>query len=237
MAFNSHALVSSGSVVELLEDRRLLSAAPIVKLVGNGLLLAHGRRDADTIVFSLESGDATKLDVTIDGATTTFNVADVKRILAIGGKGNDSITIDETNGAITIPAILIGGNGNDTLTGGSGNDILIGGNGNDVLSGGAGNDRIIGGNGDDVENGGDGNDILLGVHGNDTLAGGNGDDVLIGGGGADSLDGGDGNDVLIDHGRAGGTLTGGNGDDVFIAGKNETITDLTDQDTVIGRKK
>ncbi|MEJ3663839.1 LapA family giant adhesin, partial [Pseudomonas fragi] len=73
--------------------------------------------------------------------------------------------------------------GNDTLLGGSGDDILFGQGGNDYLDGGKGND------------------ILLGGTGNDTLIGGQGNDILIGGTGADTFvwrSGDVGNDVIKD---------------------------------------
>ena len=41
--------------------------------------------------------------------------------------------------------VLIGGDGNDTLTGGDNDDVLIGGPGLDALNGGAGDDTFIGG--------------------------------------------------------------------------------------------
>src|SRR5262249_31155950 len=55
-----------------------------------------------------------------------------------GGAGNDSL---DASGAGS-NTVLLGGVGNDTLTGGSSNDILIGGAGADVLHGG-GNDDIL----------------------------------------------------------------------------------------------
>ncbi|WP_206817671.1 calcium-binding protein [Chroococcus sp. FPU101] len=65
-------------------------------------------------------------------------------------------------------------NGNDTGTGGSGDDIIFGNGGNDSLSGVSGDDEI---------HGGTGNDTLAGLNGDDTLIGGAGRDIL-----ADSFD-------------------------------------------------
>jgi Ca2+-binding RTX toxin-like protein len=76
---------------------------------------------------------------------------------------------------------ISGGNGNDMLQGGIGDDVLDGGNGADVLHGLGNEDQLFGGNG---------NDVLHGGHGNDLLFGGNGADVLDGGLGNDTLDGG-----------------------------------------------
>ncbi|MFP1933683.1 beta strand repeat-containing protein, partial [Lonsdalea quercina] len=59
--------------------------------------------------------------------------------------------------------------GNDTISGGSGNDILYGQGGNDNLDGGLGDDILYGGSGDDVLRGGVGNDTLIGGSGADTF--------------------------------------------------------------------
>ncbi|WP_425459727.1 hypothetical protein [Hankyongella ginsenosidimutans] len=76
-----------------------------------------------------------------------------------------------------------GTNGDDTLTGGDGDDRLEGLNGNDTLIGGAGNDNLFGGNRNDTLFGGIGNDSLFGQESNDILVGGLGSDVLNGGSG------------------------------------------------------
>ena len=56
----------------------------------------------------------------------------------------------------------------------------MGGDRNDILSGGNGNDRLIGGNDNDQLNGGVGDDILIGGNGQDRLAGEKGNDILVG---------------------------------------------------------
>lgn len=79
---------------------------------------------------------------------------------------------------------------------GSGSDFMLGGVGNDTLSGGGGPDQLRGNAGDDTIIGGDGDDELDGQTGNDAIAGGEGDDELAGREGNDAMDGGNGNDVL-----------------------------------------
>jgi len=68
--------------------------------------------------------------------------------------------------------LIAGGDGNDTLTGGTFADELQGGNGNDTLRGGLGDDVLTGGAGNDTLRGGLGNDIFTGGTGNDTIYGG-----------------------------------------------------------------
>ena len=131
-----------------------------------------------------------------------------------GGNGNDTL---KTAG-LTIATSLIGGEGNDALTSGSGNDTLDGGigndslrgqNGNDTLNGDIGNDSLMGGEGDDVVNGGDDNDTIDSGAGNDIADGGNGNDKVTGNKGRDLLIGGTGSDQVI----------GSEDDDIVIAGQ------------------
>ena len=139
--------------------------------------------------------------------------------------------------------VINGGNGNDTLTGTTGNDIISGGNGNDVINAGDGDDCVTGGNGNDTINGGRGNDLLNGNNGNDTLDGasgnnqlfgGNGNDVMRVGNGDNCLDGGNGNDRLT-VGTGDNTLSGGNGNDIFVFGPSfgkDTVTDFRHGDRI-----
>ena len=77
--------------------------------------------------------------------TTAGNATAIAGILSniqllIGGAGDDILT-----GQSTKTTILVGLNGADSLTGGSQRDILIGGVGADVLLGAAGDDILISG--------------------------------------------------------------------------------------------
>ncbi len=130
---------------------------------------------------------------------------------------------------------LIGGDGNDSLTGhfgdnqvldgGAGNDTLFGGGDNSTLLGGAGNDSIDGNFGDNQSlDGGAGNDYLAAYGDNNTLIGGAGNDYVDGGAGDNqSLDGGAGNDTLSDTGDN-SLLTGGDGNDtIFAGGDGDTL--------------
>ena len=92
---------------------------------------------------------------------------------------------------------LLGGSGNDTITGTTGDNALDGGLGNDSLVGGEGNDSLTGGRNADTLVGGVGDDVLNGSEGTDSLVGGDGNDTLIGGLGTDRLDGGLGADHFV----------------------------------------
>jgi Ca2+-binding RTX toxin-like protein len=85
------------------------------------------------------------------------------------------------------------------LVGGSGNDILTGDGRPNQLSGNAGNDILTGGSGDDTLTGGPGLDQLFGQRGNDWFFANDGEgDTLNGSGGVDVDAESDSNDVFVD---------------------------------------
>ena len=75
---------------------------------------------------------------------------------------NDRLTINTLGGDDVVDASgLSAGAIPLTANGGDGDDVLIGGAGNDTLNGGAGDDVLIGGPGQDVLDGGPGDNILI----------------------------------------------------------------------------
>src|SRR5262249_23320783 len=127
------------SGIELL-DRRILPAitASFADLAGD--LRVVGDAQDNTIVVSRTVCGTILINngaVAIQGVQPT--VATTRQIFVVAGGGNDSVSLDETNGALPGSA-LFGGDGNDTLIGGSGIDFVEGGAGNDIVSMGAGDD-------------------------------------------------------------------------------------------------
>ena len=174
---------------------------------GSGLLTEFGDNGNNSIVTSrnaagqlLVNGGAVPV---LSGPAT---VANTSVIQAFGLDGDDTIALDETNGALPA-AQLFGGAGNDTLTGGSGNDLLFGQAGNDILNGKGGADLLFGGDGNDVLTGGTGDDQDFGEAGDDRMIWNPGD-------GSDLLEGGDGNDTA--------EVNGGNGAETFTITANGT---------------
>jgi len=199
--------------------------------VGNGLVSIVGTVRDDTIDVELnENGE---VQVTMNGVMSgTFRLDDITRLVIDGGAGQDEITIDED---LAIPAKVIGGTGNDMLTGGAGDDLIRGGRGGDTVAGGAGDDKLRGDRGDDEIAGGDGDDRIFGgrddddidgeagddrakgSHGDDTMAGGEDDDMLAGGDGDDEIDGNEDDDKLR-GGPGDDDLSGSEGNDTLIGG-------------------
>jgi uncharacterized secreted protein with C-terminal beta-propeller domain len=148
----------------------------------------------DTIVVDRNPANAAQLRAIVNGVVVgRIRESRVATIRIIGGVGDDTITIS-IPGNTRIKTVLDGGAGNDTITGGDGNDTIRGGAGNDTLVGGRGNDTLRGGTGADSLAGGHGNDSLQGEAGVDTLRGGAGKNVLDGGAGIDAFYGTKAND-------------------------------------------
>jgi Ca2+-binding RTX toxin-like protein len=139
-------------------------------------LLIVGTDASDKISLRLQAGrpDVLQVDVGDDGsAEFRFQLEAISAIAVDARGGDDSVRIDESNGAFTnsIPTTIAGGDGNDTLAGGSGAELFFGGDGNDSIDGNGGNDLAFLGSGDDsfVWDPGDGSDTIEGQDGNDTM--------------------------------------------------------------------
>ncbi len=148
---------------EVLELRRLLSATHHIVAVppgtelANGVVTITGSNQADTIRLSQNTSAGT-LTATVNGAVSTFAVADVTQIQVNPLKGNDYVY----GGNVTIPLIIAGGKGNQSLVAGNGTDTITVGPGNNVLAAGIGTDTFITNTGH--------NRLILGA-GNDTIVG------------------------------------------------------------------
>ena len=227
---------------ENLESRQLLS----VSLV-SGVLTVKGTTGEDSVVVSLVNGDATKVDVAVNGVHNDFDFSSITKVVVYGGDGNDLIKVDNSFGNVLLSTVLKGGAGDDLLIGGVKYDYLLGGlgddelrgmGGSDLLNGEDGLDKLIGYAGNDTLLGGLANDLLEGNLGNDILKGGFGDDLIEGGAGLDSLYGNDGIDHLLgeldgdflDGGAAIDKMVGGLGDDTFHWDKLVEILDRTIDD-------
>jgi Ca2+-binding RTX toxin-like protein len=224
---------AAASMFEALEDRRLMSSV----LTVNGTA-------GDDLIRLTQRGHL--LSVQVNGVTRAYNTLRISGVKVAGQDGNDTIA---ATGGFTLPVILSGGNGDDSLVGGRGNDRLDGGPGNDRLAGDQGADDLFGGDGvdtadysaysaavnvslDDVANDGaaEGDNVhsnvenVVGGSGNDTLTGSSAANYLQGAGGTDTIYGLGGDDTL--DGGVGGLfpLNRNNGNDALWGGDgNDTL--------------
>lgn len=169
---------------EALETRRLL-AVTAVFAPSTGTLNVFGDSGDNTIAVSRNAAGALLVNggaVTVVGGTPT--VANTALMQVFGLSGNDTITLNEANGALPT-AKLYGGSGNDTIIGGSAADQVFGQSGNDNLQGKGGADLGFGGSGNDTLTGGDADDQVFGQNGDDKMVWNPGDDTDLNEGGGD----------------------------------------------------
>ena len=114
------------------------------------------------------------------GDSVSYALRTASVVVTLDGVANDG-EVGEKDYVNADVEGIIGGLGNDTLTGNVGANLIQGGRGNDLLNGGDGDDALIGG---------PGKDRLYGQGGNDVLRGNDDAD-------ADYLDGGLGSDTAF----------------------------------------
>jgi uncharacterized repeat protein (TIGR01451 family) len=192
-------------------------------VAANGSDTFFGGQGTDTISYASRTN---ALSVSLDDAVNDGEAGE-----------NDNVSTDLEN--------VIGGSGNDTLTGSGVANVLTGNGGNDTLAGQLGSDTSNGGDGDDTFDQGSGlspSDVMNGGAGSDTVSfasrvnavtvtldgaandGEAGENDLVGAD-VENATGGSGNDTLTGNAGA-NVLTGGGGGDVLDGG--------TASDTLLG---
>ncbi|WP_256588811.1 immunoglobulin-like domain-containing protein, partial [Pseudomonas sp. HMWF021] len=215
----------------------------------NSLGTVHAQGDGTYELSSLAGSGSSTSSATTNNSTSSFALlSGLSNVEAIGINSgvslNDLKPYDSDHSPQTnidpkdLANSIIGHTeatmpGNDTVSGGDGNDILFG----DLVSfnGIAGEGYqamqafVAQQTGVDVSKVTTSNvhqyitehyqafDVSGAHDGNDTLLGGAGNDILFGSGGNDLLDGGKGNDILL-GGTGNDTLIGGQGNDILIGG-------------------
>jgi hypothetical protein len=144
--------------------------------IKRGTLQVKGGDQANAVALRLKAGDANTVQVDVgDNGSADFSFArrDISAINVKTGDGNDSVRVDDANGAFTntIATTIAGGGGNDALNGGLGAEKYKGGDGNDTVDGNGGSDTAHLGGGNDTFrwDPGDGSDVIEGQDGSDTM--------------------------------------------------------------------
>lgn len=222
-----------------------IDAAVITSLRVN----ATSSSGSNKIVLNLSGATFSSLlmaRVTAGGGSDTVNASGSDVLVSLdGGAGNDvviggqadtggtTINVPNTppyNRSYELQNTLLGGSGNDVLIGGAGNDSMLGGSGNDTMSGEGGNDLLSGDSGNDKLSGGDDEDTVSGSAGDDSVTGDDGNDYVYGGAGRDTVSGGEGLDVV--KGQEGRDRIEGTRD----AAELEVTTLNTDDPLIVGTR-
>jgi len=137
-----------------------------------------GGPENDTFTFANGKGVSGQID---GGDTTNFNTLDYSAYTtAINVNLTTGVATNIGGSVINITDIL-GGSGNDVLTGNTNGNLIWGNGGNDIINGMGGNDILVGGSGNDTITAGAGENLLLGGSGSDIISGGTGQDILFNG--------------------------------------------------------
>ncbi len=213
--------------------------------------------------------DITTLDVGLGNHNVTVNLTagqDGPFDLNTQGPVTQYPTLPETNvidaHTSTLPLIIFGGQGTNTILGGQGGDVIFGSRGRVEYLNSQG--QVV----TELGNGGQGDftdgivrppsiitSVDTKVGGNDTITGGGSDNIILGGPGANTITAGAANDIVLGHnglilltaGQAtslttldpttGGntTITGGVGNDIILGGNGaNTITANGGNDVILG---
>jgi Ca2+-binding RTX toxin-like protein len=246
----------------LWEDRHTSVARPLIAIVAvTAAVLNAGTADAATVtagsayVFTAATGEQNNLTVSLDGGHLTFmdttapvtaqsgctTVSLHTALCDVPVGQTPSVQVDvgdmaDTAKILRVAATVVGGSGDDVLTGGPLADTLTGGSGDDLIDGGLGADTLDGGSGvDALDYSSRDNGVVVDLGLSDPVAGepgeqdslkgfekvlgGAGDDVLLGTAGPETLLGGPGDDRL--NGRGGA--------DVLVGGTGRDTADYSDR--------
>ncbi|MBJ7402214.1 MAG: hypothetical protein JHD07_02490 [Bradyrhizobium sp.] len=136
-------------------------------------MLTFTGNDSFTYVASDGTSNSTPVTVSLtvnDGPNAyNFQASSANTTISLSGTAGASIAFSAPTGVQKLAGVVnnvIGGSGNDTISGNNNGNILIGGAGNDVITGGSGNDVISGDNGTNRLKGGAGSDTFVFKEGN-----------------------------------------------------------------------
>jgi phospholipase C len=125
---------------------------------GKFALIVQGTEGNDNISISEDGGN---IEVMIKSKGVNYDhffAQAISRLEIYGQGGNDKITVDP---AVTIPAFIFAGDGNNTIKAGSGPSVVVGGEGDNTLTGGSGLGILIAGAGKSQLKAGSGGTILI----------------------------------------------------------------------------
>ncbi|MGH7140335.1 MAG: MBG domain-containing protein, partial [Pirellulales bacterium] len=186
---NGTGLMSNYTVT--LKPGVLTVAGSGAAVVGNALYLVGGDTNDSVSINPVGSSGTGSTGIELDARLGGVRIDDrvysqsFNMIYVIGFGGNDHIDFAPT---LTIPTVVIEGDGNDHVRLGDGRNTVTVGSGNDNIEAGDGNNVIVAGGGNDQIQVGDGDNLVVGGMGHTNVAAGNGNNILIDGSVSQSTD-------------------------------------------------
>ncbi len=108
--------------MESLEGRTLMAATSggeAMLFTHDQILYVEGTKGSDHVTVVLNS-DFRRIDVTVNGMTTTFEPDYLNGIMVEGRGGADHLEVIESHGTLPLAVTLVGGAGKDMLVCGPG---------------------------------------------------------------------------------------------------------------------
>ncbi len=136
-----------------------------------------------------------------NNATGLFHIGTTTIQWTAVDKFGNTKTLDQTVDVLacgkpeSLYNVIMGTNGNDTLTGSSVQNLILGLDGNDIIHAGPAGDCIIAGNGNSVIFGGSGNDMIIAGNGDNIIRGSTGNELVYVGTGSNIIQGGTGHNT------------------------------------------
>src|SRR5688500_5649908 len=103
--------------IESLEGRTLMAASHAVEpllYVHNQILYLEGTKGAEHITIGLNA-DLHRIDLTVNGVTTSFDPEFLSGVVLDGKGGKDHIEVLDNHGPLPASVTLVGGSGKDAL--------------------------------------------------------------------------------------------------------------------------
>ncbi|KIQ97459.1 M91 family zinc metallopeptidase [Lysobacter sp. A03] len=221
------AEIHKGEQVDITREQTMADAGYGRTYVSSDqLVLTTGAGDDRVNVGQRDDGT---LDVTVNGEQYEMRLGESQELTIRAGAGDDVICVAPN---VKVNIVVDGGDGNDFIQTGSGDDRIDGGAGEDTIITTGGRNDIFGNSGNDTIHGGGSVDVIHGGDGDDTIHGGAGDNFIEGGAGNDVIHGGNGNNI-ISGGRGDDMIRSGTGNDVIYTGSGRNQVETAGGNNVI----